>query len=276
MSKIDLDRFCVISVQYQQYSYDYFLESLKKCGLNKINLWGAIPHYYRPMYKDYKKKISEINKKNAGKEMEIVVFTPETLAYPYSFTNPDDDVRNKTVEFFETAMDDAKSFGCNQIFLNSGCGLRDVPIERSWELLIDTYKQIAKIAEKKNIQLVLEQLQPYESNLVYDIKGVEKTLKAVNSDALGVCLDVVAMAVAGESVDDYFNKFGEKIGLIQYADTYHYILGDGQLPIKEYLKAIEKYNYKGIIDLEVNDSIYFEDPHSAISKSVEWLKQNYL
>lgn len=39
---------------------------------------------------------------------------------------------------------------------------------------------------------------------------------------------------------------------IHFADTCHYILGDGELPLKDYLKTLEEYDYDGIVDLEID------------------------
>ena len=119
----------------------------------------------------------------------------------------------------------------------------------------------------------MEQLQPYESNLVLNLQDIKRVLDEVDSPAMYICVDVVAMAVAGEELKDYFEVLGrDRIKLIHFADTCHYILGDGELPLKDYLKTLEEYDYDGIVDLEINDSIYWDDPHESIRKSVEWLK----
>ena len=81
--------------------------------------------------------------------LDVSVYTPETLAYPYSFSHPEEEVRKRTVDYFSMAMDDALLFGTNKVFLNSGCGLLDLPREESFARLVDTYKKIAAIAEQK-------------------------------------------------------------------------------------------------------------------------------
>ncbi len=62
-------------------------------------------------------------------------------------------------------------------------------------------------------------------------------------------------------MEDSYNVLGEDtIQFIHYADgdpSGHFILGDGNLPLKEYLNILEKHNYTGIVDLEINDSIYW-------------------
>ena len=276
MSKITMDNFAVMSVQYVHYSLEYYLDSMVKNGLKHVDLWGGIPHYCRldyPFAEDAKKKIGSIRAMMEERGLDVSVYTPETLAYPYSFSHPEEEVRKRTVDYFSMAMDDALLFGTNKVFLNSGCGLLDLPREESFARLVDTYKKIAAIAEQKGIELVLEQLQPYESNLVLNLQDIKRVLDEVDSTAMYICVDVVAMAVAGEELKDYFEVLGrERIKLIHFADTCHYILGDGELPLKDYLKTLEEYDYDGIVDLEINDSIYWDDPHESIRKSVEWLK----
>ena len=276
MSKITMDNFAVMSVQYVHYSLEYYLDSMVKNGLKHVDLWGGIPHYCRldyPFAEDAKKKIGSIRAMMEERGLDVSVYTPETLAYPYSFSHPEEEVRKRTVDYFSMAMDDALLFGTNKVFLNSGCGLLDLPREESFARLVDTYKKIAVIAEQKGIELVLEQLQPYESNLVLNLQDIKRVLDEVDSPAMYICVDVVAMAVAGEELKDYFEVLGrDRIKLIHFADTCHYILGDGELPLKDYLKTLEEYVYDGIVDLEINDSIYWDDPHESIRKSVEWLK----
>ncbi|WP_302327250.1 sugar phosphate isomerase/epimerase family protein [Enterocloster lavalensis] len=276
MSKITMDNFAVMSVQYVHYSLEYYLDSMVKNGLKHVDLWGGIPHYCRldyPFAEDAKKKIGSIRAMMEERGLDVSVYTPETLAYPYSFSHPEEEVRKRTVDYFSMAMDDALLFGTNKVFLNSGCGLLDLPREESFARLVDTYKKIAAIAEQKGIELVLEQLQPYESNLVLNLQDIKRVLDEVDSPAMYICVDVVAMAVAGEELKDYFEVLGrDRIKLIHFADTCHYILGDGELPLKDYLKTLEEYDYDGIVDLEINDSIYWDDPHESIRKSVEWLK----
>lgn len=278
MSKITKERLSVMSVQYCQYSFEYYVESMVKCGIKWVDFWGGLPHYYRLDYDQAgaQKKVEEIRGLLDKNDLGVAVYTPETLNYPYSFTDPAKETRDRTVDFFELAMKDAKILGTDKVFLNSGCGLRDVPRDVSFDRLIDSYKRIADLAEKYEIDLVLEQLQPYESNLVLALPDLQRVLDGVNSKRMKVCVDLVAMEVAGENLSQWFDALGnEMIKLIHFSDTYHYILGDGELPLKSYLKTLEDYDYQGIVDLEINDSIYWLDPHSSIEKSVDWFEKEW-
>ncbi len=275
MRKITLDDFAVMTPSYQQYSFDYVLDSVSETGLRKIDFWGGIPHFYRFDYSDEEAKayLRQLRKKAEDKGISFVIYTPETLSYPYSIADPNKRTVERTIDFFRQSMDDALTLGTDRLFINTGTGLRDLPVEQSMDICIDAIRKICEDAKAKGVTMMLEQLQPYESNLCYDINGIRKIMDAVDSENLKVCVDLVAMAVADENLEMYFDAFGEeKIGFIHFSDAHHEICGTGNLPLKEYIKSLEKHNYSSIVDLEINDSIYWLDPHAAHQQTVDYLR----
>ena len=52
-----------------------------------------------------------------------------------------------------------------------------------------------------------------------------------------------------------------------------YTLGDGDLPICEYLDILESAGYKGMYALEQNDPRYRSNPRQADIQSIRWLKK---
>jgi len=279
MSRITMQDIAVMSVQYVHYSFDYYLDSMRRCGLRNIDLWGGIPHYCRldyPASAAAEKKIAEMRGRIEDKGLRVEIYTPETLAYPFSFSDPEAEVRNRTIDYFDMAMDDALLFGTDKVFINTGCGLLDLPREDSWRRCRESIRKICDIAEEKQITLMLEQLQPYESNLLTTLPDMKRMLDEVGSPALKTCVDLVAMEVVHENLEDYFSVLGEDaIRHIHYADgnpSGHFILGDGNLPLKDYIRTLEAHDYRGSVDLEINDSIYWDDPHASVARSAEYLR----
>ncbi|MDD7767081.1 MULTISPECIES: sugar phosphate isomerase/epimerase family protein [Anaerococcus] len=270
-------KFSAMTVSYIQYSLVYLIKSFGRLKIDNIELWAALPHYDIYLDKNtdlYNKQLEKIKNKLKENNMKIVMFTPETLAYPYSYSHPNEIIRNRTVEYMKKACNDALDLGCNQVFINSGCGLRDIPVEDSWKNCVDSFKKICKYAENLGINIVLEQLQPYESNLVINLQDCIRMKKDVGYDNLKICLDLVAMEVANEKIEDYFNTFGDDIAHIHLADSNHEILGDGNFPIDKYLEYLESINFDKYISLEINDSIYWNDPEKSLRESIRWLKDN--
>ena len=277
MSKITMDRFAVMSVQYVQHSLDYYLDSMVRCGIKNIDFWGGAPHYCRLNYTDgiqAENKLKQIRKTMDDKGLNVVVYTPETLNYPFSYSSEDKAISSSTLRYMEAAMEDAQILGTSNIFINSGCGLRDVPREESWKRCVQSIGILCEKAQSMGLTLIIEQLQPYESNLLVTQEDMLRMLKEVNSPSLQVCVDVVAMEVMKENLEVQFDLFGSKIKLIHFCDgnpSGHYVLGDGNLPLKEYIDVLKKNNFMGYLSLEINDSIYWGDPHDSIRRSVRYM-----
>lgn len=280
MSTITMDQIAVMSAQYVHHTFDFYLDSMKRCNVRNLDLWGAQPHFCRLDYSTSAaaaRKLREMRKKAEDLGMKFVIYTPETLGYPYDISSPYQIVRDRTLDYFDMAIDDTLELGTNRLFINTGSGLRDLPREESWKLAVESMQKICEMAEKRGVYMMLEQLQPYESNLLYNLPQLKDMLTDVNSPALKVCVDLIAMAVAGEELEEYYDVLGEDvIQFIHYGDgdpSGHYILGDGNLPLKEYIRTLEKHNYTGYVDLEINDSIYWTDPHTSVQRSVDYLRE---
>ena len=275
MRKITMNDFAAMTVSYQQYSFDYVLNSLQKIGIRNIDFWGGIPHVCHLDYSDKEAEtfLKQLRQKAEDRGMRFVIYTPETLAYPFSIADPNTRTVERTIDFFRTSMDDALTLGTDRLFINTGTGLRDHPVEQSMEICINAIRKICDDAESKGITMMLEQLQPYESNICTDINAIKKIVDAVDSPNLKICVDLVAMDVAKENLEMYYDTFGEdKIGFIHFSDAHHEICGTGDLPLKEYIETLQKHDYDSIVDLEINDSIYWFDPHDAHKRTVDHLK----
>ena len=61
------------------------------------------------------------------------------------------------------------------------------------------------------MRLVLEALQPVESMIVNSAADTKRMIEAVDHPALKACLDLGAMAVAGDTIDDYFDLLGDDV-----------------------------------------------------------------
>ena len=278
MKRITMQDVAVMSVQFVQYSFDYYLDSMEKCCLHKVDFWGGSPHYCRLDYRSSEEaaaRLRELRGKIEAHGMETVMYTPETLGYPFSYSSPDRRLRERTIEYMKLAMEDALTLGTDKVFLNTGCHSRDLPREEGWKRTVESFQTLCDFAEHIGVELVLEQLQPYESNLATTLPDIQRMLNEVDSAALGVCVDLTAMEVAGERLEDYCETFGKRFRWVHYSDSHHLILGDGEFGKKRlegYIRTLEKYDYAGAVDLEINDSIYWEDPHSSVFRSAEYLR----
>lgn len=274
--QLTLDRFAAMSVQYSQYSFDFFLQSMSECGIKNIEMWAAEPHYYCYDYNttmEATNRVRELRKKMDDRDMKVVMYTPEILIYPFNPAGEERE-RRRVVDLYRWAADDALEFGTDRLFINPGTGLRDQPREEAWERAVDTVRHICGFAEKMGVSLYMEQLQPYESNLVNTSVELAQMIAEIDASNLHAVLDVGAMVVVDGTIDEYYEKMPEKIGHVHFSDRNHEALGDQDLPLLEYLEQIDSHGFGGYYSLEVNDGKYVEDPHSPFMRSADWLKKN--
>jgi len=268
----------VMSVQYVQYSFPYYLDSMEKCGLSKVDLWGGAPHYCRLDFTSTlqaEQKALQLRREIEARGMQVVIYTPETLSYPYSYSVPDPALRGRTIDYMKFAMEDALAFGTDRVFINTGCYPRDLDWSEGWKRTVDSFRNLCDRAERLGVKLVLEQLQPYESNLVLNLSDIKRMLSDVDSPALCCCVDLVAMEVAQDTLEDFCQSLGDRLEWVHYSDSHHLILGDGDYGrdrLEGYVRTLERHGYQNCLDLEINDSIYWEDPHTSIQRSADYLR----
>ena len=153
-----MDQVAVMSVQYFHYTLDYYLNSMHRCGVKNLDLWGASPHYCRLDYltsSAAERKLREIRKRAEDLGLKFVMYTPETLAYPYSLSAPEQPIRDRTIDYFDMAIDDALTLGTTRLFMNSGCGPLDIPREDSWKRAVETINKICEMAHNVELQSYL-------------------------------------------------------------------------------------------------------------------------
>lgn len=279
MSGISMQNIAVMNVQYWHYSFEFFLNSMEKCGLKNIDLWAGAPHY---CFDDYKtrseadKKIAELRRQIEDRGMRVITLTPEQLNYPINIAGRDDPYRRKSLDYFKRNMEDALAFGTNRLFVTSGWGLLDMPREDSWKRSVASLQSLAEKSGEMGITLIIEQLQPYESNLLTTCEDMVRMIRQVNSDNLQCCVDLVAMAVVKDELQPFFDRLPGRIHHIHFADgnpSGHYVCGEGNLPLTDYIRILEKNQYNEFLTVEINDAIYWNDPHDSIDRTVRYLRQ---
>lgn len=279
MPGITMQNISVMSVQYWHYSFEYFLDSMEKCQLKNIELWAGAPHYCfddYPTHVEANRKIAAMRRQIEDRGMKIILLTPEQLNYPINIAGHDPSYRRKSLNYFVRSMEDALAFGTDRLFITSGWGLLDEPREDAWKRSVESLQFLVEKASQSGVTLIMEQLQPYESNLLTTCTDMVRMIQEVNSDALQCCVDVVAMAVVHDKLQPFFDRLPGRIRHIHFADgnpSGHYVWGDGNLPMMDYIHTLEANHYDGYLTLEINDSIYWNDPHDSIDRTARYLRR---
>ncbi len=113
-------------------------------------------------------------------------------------------------------------------------------------------------AEALGVMLLLETMG--------ELSHTASVLDVINrfgSAALGVCWNIRESSfTAGETADSTIQTLGSYIGYVRIGDRMgdtNVLLGEGELPVREFMNALKSLNYDGYICVDWNDEIASED-----------------
>ena len=156
--------------------------------------------------------------------------------------------------------------------INSGWGYWNEEREEAWKRSREMLSCLAEYAAAKKIRLAMESLRPQESNLATTLTDVKRMLKEVEHPNLKAMIDLTAMGVAGETIDQWFEELGEDIIHMHFIDGNpygHLVWGDGTHNLQECLETLKRHGYRGYLGQEITEFDYFGDPAKADRRNME-------
>jgi sugar phosphate isomerase/epimerase len=125
-----------------------------------------------------------------------------------------------------------------------------------------------------------ERIRLHLENVFEDTPEVIKRLvDRIKSPRLGICLDIGhAYAFSETSVSEWVETLGLRISYVHIHDNNgkkdeHLAIGDGSIPIKRVLDALETHSKEALWALE---QALEDDACMHLIRSFEWIRKNYL
>lgn len=263
MELITREQVAGMNIHYLFYSLDYFLDSQVKAGIKTIELWPGVPHFFLDSmtYSDCK----IIKKKIESRELQVKILTPENCTYQYQFAAKEPELCEKSFKYFSNAIKVAGELGCEIMAINSGWGYLNEDREEAWKRSSNMLSRLSDVASREGIKLAMESLRPEESQLVITLNDAKRMFDEINHPNLKVMIDTIAMGVAGETIQQWFDVFKNDIIHTHFVDGNpygHLIWGDGKYDQEGFLKILKDNGYKGYLGQEITEFSYFKDPAS--------------
>ena len=127
--------------------------------------------------------------------------------------------------------------------------------------------------------MVMETLTREESKLVCNIEQLREVREAVGSKALKVMVDTAAMNDADETMEDWFEAFGDDVRYMHFIDAdiswYHYRWGEGRLNLHNIVETMNRYGYESYLAQELIIDDYLDDPFSVDQMNINRLKEEF-
>ncbi|GAA2850355.1 TIM barrel protein [Streptosporangium fragile] len=253
---------------YQHLPFERFLDDAADLGREQVELWGIAPQLHVPQLSDAEARA--IRRRAESRGLTVRCLTPEQVMYPVNVASPVTWLRAASIGMFRRAAELCAELGAELLLLTPGRGFENEPVEAAWRRSADAIGEIAAYAGTLGVTCVVEPLQRVESNLVNDSRALARMLDEIGAPNLGAVLDTVGMAVAGESVDDYFDVLGDRVRHVHLIDgrpAGHLAWGDGELPLADYLAALDRRGYRGYMTFELfGDGGYAFEPRPVVER----------
>ena len=262
MKLIDISRISVLSLHYNNYTLDYFLDCQAQLGIKNVELLSAHQGLWMDEY-GYQDP-APIRRKLEDRGLSCPVFTPENCAYGYQFAAKEPELKERCFRYFANGIRFGAELGAKILEANSGWGYWNEPEEEGFKRSAEMHSRLAEVAKEYGMTIACESLRPQETRIGYRIDQIKRLFDTVNHPNFKVMIDLTAMCVQGETVQRWFDTFGAENIIhshFQDCDPYgHYVWGDGKQNLHDMLCAFLDNGYTGLFSQELTDGSYFEDP----------------
>ena len=225
---------------YGLFSLDYFLDSMNRLNQTNIEFWGAGPHLYQDECSV--SDVDAIVKKIRSHHLNVICYTPEQCMYPVNIASREKGIRDWSVNYLKRSLEIASQMEAPRTLITIGQGYRNESRDEAWARCRDSLLQLAEYAGKMGTTIMLEHLTKTTTNLCVTAR-------------------------------EYLEAMGKDIQHVHFIDGMpggHLALGDGILPLDQYVRDLEDFGYDQYLTLEILSDKYHENPEPAYAQSIGW------
>lgn len=171
-------------------------------------------------------------------------------------TNASTDVQQNALDYIQSCLDICNELGASFLGgpMYAAVGkARMLPADerkKEWDLAVKNLQKVCRMAATRNLQIALEPLNRFESDLVNTAEDVVRLIDDINHPAARIMLDSFHMSIEEKNIEKAIECAGERLIHLQVAENYRGSPGSGQTDWSSYRKALEKIKYEGIITIE--------------------------
>jgi D-psicose/D-tagatose/L-ribulose 3-epimerase len=171
-------------------------------------------------------------------------------------TNPS--IVKKGDELLRKAVDKLHGLGATELCGVIYCSLGKYPGPASAENRansISAVQRLSDYAADKGVNINLEVVNRYETNIINTGKEGLKFLEAVNRPNAYLHLDTYHMNIEEDGMSEAVLEAGDALGYVHIGESHRGYLGSGNVDFDTFFGALKKINYQGPITFESFSSV---------------------
>lgn len=188
-----------------------------------------------------------------------------------TLTDPSQQVREKAISFIADMISFGARFNAPAIIGSmQGNIVPGVEREQALEWLAQGLTLLGKHAETKEVTLIYEPLNRYETNLINNLGEGAVFIHSLNTGNVKLLADLFHMNIEEKSLPESIRNFGSYIGHVHFADSNRRAIGMGHTAITEIAAALKDIGYQGYVSAE---AFPWPNPDAAAQQTMEAFKQ---
>ena len=239
------------NIHYFYYPLEYCFRKMAELGYTKMELYLGTPHVFVDGI--IKESFADIRRLEMTYGIRIIAVHPETISFRYNLCSPDKDWRKRSLEAYLNAIDFAESYGIGRLNTEINGVFRDIPRGETEKRVWESLSQIIHYGNERGVVVALETERRSFQGLLSTV-GEFAHMTEQLPEPPAITLNCDAAAEAGETVDDWFERFGEGISMIRFGDSSCF---------RELRPLVEANGYCGDYIFYPTDDKYWDEPVEA-------------
>lgn len=258
---------------FARYSLDYALAAIAAAGFRRLELWGGHPHAAAAyMETSYRREVEDLLRRH---HLTLTMYTPEQIAYPFSIASENRWIREVSVGYFRQAVAITAALRVPRMLMTAGTCPLDADPDRALEYCLESLQEICRCAADRDVRIVLEPLAREESPLINSLPTLRQAFDRLRQYGTEVIADLAPLCLNGETLDDYFSAFGERLSVIHCIDcdgrgVRHLVPGEGVIDFPAVARTIRRNRFSGTLSLELG-AAYQAAPAEALVRAKDYL-----
>lgn len=239
------------NIHYFYYPLEHCFRKLAEIGYREMELYLGTPHVF--VDRSVCESFADIGRLQNEYGIRITSVHPETISFRYNLCSPDDEWRNRSIAAYCGAIDFAEKHGIGRLNTEINGVFRDLPRAETEERVLAAMEEILAYGQQRGVTIALETESRTFQGFLTERGELERFASRLTVPP-AVTLNCDAAAEAGESMEDWFRTFGDRISLIRF--------GAGER-IREIRDAAAANGYRGEYLYYPTDDQYWDEPNAA-------------
>lgn len=172
------------------------------------------------------------------------------------FTNEDHAVHQQCFDYMDALMDFCTQWDIDFVAgpMYSAVGkARLVPPDqkkKEWELAVKNLRKVAERAADKGLELAIEPLNRFESDLINTTEDAARLIKDINHPAAKIMVDGFHMSIEEKNLEEALKTAGDDLIHVQTSENFRGTPGTGQTDWDSFRRGLDAVDYEGIVSIE--------------------------